>query len=60
MIDRETTADAQRRFARENDAIAERLADAGHVGLAAVYRDAAREHEACAERTAQRGADART
>ena len=37
----ESPAEAQCRFAAENDLIADRLGDAGH---AAVYRDAAREY----------------
>ena len=54
MTERESPAEAQRRFAAENDAIADRLADAGHAGVAAVYREAAREHEACAGRLTTR------
>ena len=50
MTEPETAAEAQRRFARENEAIAGRLAEAGHTGLAAAYRDSAREHAAAAAR----------
>lgn len=48
----ESPAEAQRRFAAENDAIADRLADAGHADIAAVYRDAAREYATAASRLA--------
>ncbi len=41
---RETAAEAQRRFAIENAAAADRLADVGFDRLAAVYRESAREH----------------
>ena len=41
---------AQRRFAIENDAIADRLAAGGFDGLASVYRHSAREHEAAFRR----------
>ena len=43
-------ADAQRRFAADNAAIADRLDGAEHGDLAAVYRDTARRHEEDAER----------
>lgn len=46
----ETPAEAQARFARDNDAIADRLDAAGHRDLAAVYRDTAAKHRECAER----------
>ena len=48
----ESAKEAQRRFATENDAIADRLADAGYADLAAVYRDTAHERADCAGRLA--------
>ena len=45
-----SAAAAQRVFAADNDAIADRLDAAGHGDLAAVYRDTAREHRDCAAR----------
>ena len=47
---RETAAQAQRRFAGENAAIADRLDAGGFAALASIYREAAREHEATARR----------
>lgn len=44
------SAAAQRRFAIENDAIADRLTAAGFDGLASAYCHSAREHEATARR----------
>ena len=45
---RESAAEAQRRFAAENDATADRLTAAGHDDVAEVYRGAAREHAGAA------------
>ena len=41
MSERETPADAQRRYARDNEAVAERLEAGGHSEMAGVYRRAA-------------------
>jgi len=50
---RESAADAQRRYAQDNDATADRLDAAGHGDLASVYRDTAGRHRQCAERIAR-------
>lgn len=47
---RQSVAAAQRRFAAENAATADRLEAGGFGWLATVYREAAREHEATARR----------
>ncbi len=49
-MSRPEAASAQRQFAADNDAIADRLAAGGFDGLASVYRHSAREHEAAARR----------
>ena len=49
-MSRQDSAAAQRRFASDNRAIADRLAAGGFDGLASAYRHSAREHEAAARR----------
>ena len=44
----ETSAEAQRRFARDNHAIADRLDAAGHLDLAAVFRGVTLKYADCA------------
>ena len=55
MPPRETAARAQRRFAADNAAIADGLADGSFGGLAAVYRESARRHAAQADRLERDG-----
>lgn len=49
-MSRQESAAAQREFAAENRATADRLDASGFDWLAAVYRDAAAEHKATARR----------